>query len=281
VAEHRQSFEAHLKNEQREAALAELKSNWSQRRDELQEHKTCLGQKQHQAREELAIAQRDERRALSRAYAALGQAIQSQREGAAPSGLAAFLGRVSGIEKIRKKIYAYRDRKRQKAHVKKLHLLRRDQEKQRVSMARAQEMHRLDLARRIRSLESIENRERSSLIKKLKTQALLDARGGSSRIPSLPFIVKGRRMELSDQEKHRLGHATEQAFDEAAAGTKEQQQIDLSEAFTRAVEGEKEDDKRGSSEGPMPKIKSRPQRRKRKQRKRADRDNDTDLDRGR
>jgi hypothetical protein len=274
VADYRETLATSLKNEQRETAFEELRHSWDHRRESIATQHKVLTLKQYQEREQLAITQREERRALKRAYIALSRAIQSQREESAPSGLAAFLGRVSGIDLIRKKIYAYREKRRFQAYSKKLLQLRKEQERQRLAQAKQQKMQQLDMQRKIEALAKIEEREKQSLAKQLKAKAWEQLRGGTAKIPAVPFTVKGQKKTLDRRRKEALARKLEDEFDNAVAGAWEQQEIDLAGDFARATSDEKEEDKTGTSEGPRTKVESRRKRRprNRQRRRRQDRD---------
>ena len=130
------------------------------------------------------------------------------------------------------------------------------------------------MQRKIEALAKIEEREKQSLAKQLKAKAWEQLRGGTAKIPAVPFTVKGQKKSLDRRRKEALARKLEDEFDNAVAGVWEQQEIDLAGDFARAASDEKEEDKTGTSEGPRPKVESRRKRRprNRQRRRRQDRD---------
>ena len=112
IAEHRKSIEAHLKFEQRAEAIDQLKRSQAERRQSQEKALAELKQRQHRERLQLAALQRADRDALRGDYLATALRIKQERYAKRPTGLAAFLGRVTGVELIRKKIHQHQDKKR-------------------------------------------------------------------------------------------------------------------------------------------------------------------------
>jgi hypothetical protein len=89
--------------------------------------------------------------------------IKAERAAHRPTGLAAFLGRITGVELITKKVQQYRDRTRYAAHVTQVRDLKERQQREAREFERRQALELLAMERRLKALELIEQRERKSL----------------------------------------------------------------------------------------------------------------------
>ena len=193
------------------------------------------------------------------------------------------MGRVSGVELIRKAVHRYRDRKRYRSYLKERNRLRQRQDRQRRELARRHGMQALDLQRKIRALGHIDKRELKSLEESLRAEQRIANRGGRGHMPVIRIDLKHRGQphaphEARDRRNQWLTDKYEQAM------TRRIKPVDLEEAFTRAAEGEQETGDTGdSSEGPHPQAESRIERarRPRSRPRRKSRTRDRDKDRGR
>ena len=102
-------------------------------------------------------------RRLRAAYLAAVRRIRIERARRRPTGLAAFLGRVSGVALIRKKLQRYRDRKRYEAFLAARRALRDRQEAQWAALVLSHQLQAFELERQERALAQVEQRERESL----------------------------------------------------------------------------------------------------------------------
>lgn len=88
---------------------------------------------------------------------------RNAREQHRPRGLAAFLGRVTGVELVIKKVHKYRDRKRYEEFIEDKQRLKDRQDEHHRDLKRHHDMQALDLQRKVRALAQIEKRELKSL----------------------------------------------------------------------------------------------------------------------
>src|SRR5690606_15628250 len=102
------------------------------------------------------------RQALKAAYLAAQKRVRVERARREPKGLAAFLGRWSGIALVTKKVQRYRDRKRYGAYLAERETLKRRQQHERQVLARRHELQAADIRRKLRALDQVEQRERQS-----------------------------------------------------------------------------------------------------------------------
>lgn len=271
INEHRKSIEDHLKSEQRNEAIKELQHNQSERRKGLEQEQKASGQKQHQDRLDLATKQKAERGSQRAAFLTESRRIRQERHDSKSTGLAAFLGRVSGVELLRKQIHKFQDRKRLERYREDKEHLKLTQGQERKGLKRRHEMQTLDLQRKQRALEKIDKRELKSLEESLKKEIRIKQRGSREQMPSL---APDRKLEKA--RKQDKARETQAEFDNAASGTEKDKEIDLTKDFTKAArEDQTEREDRGSSEGPKPASESKVRRYRRK------RNRDRDNDRGR
>ncbi|GAB3326657.1 relaxase family protein [Haliea atlantica] len=285
--EHRKSLEKDLKNEQAGARLDQLKRHQKARRDETEREAAALRQRQHKERLDLALKHRRERQTLRRQFHAEMKAIRERRHENRPAGLAAFLGRVTGIELVRRKLHKYQDKRRLEAYLAARNRLRDEQRTEREELQRLQEARSLDMGRKLRALDKIERKERKSLETSLKQDIRVQARGGGKQMPSLALDLRppGRRAvphkaknrHISPfADRQRKAEELEAAFGRGVEGTTRRKQVDLEGDFTRAAEGEKGSEGRGASDGPRPAFENKIRRYGSKRRGR-----DNEHDRGR
>lgn len=252
AAGHRAARELFVKNEQRIAQESQEK----QRREELQRKQQprrhavegeakALAERQRQARHEMTQRQKVERAVLRHSHLQESLRIRIERAANKPKGLAAFLGRISGVELITKTIHRYRNAVRHREFLaRKQELAERQQRETRMQL-RVQELETLTMQRRIRALELVEQRERKSLETKLLKDRRIEER---ERIESAPPAPDKKREPHTD------------AFNRAA-----EKPIDLTAEFEKAsgagdAGGESAGD---SAEAPAPESEIKVERRKR------------------
>lgn len=272
AAGHRAAKELFVKNEERIAREAKEK----QRRDELQRMQQprrqaieaegkALAERQRQARQEFSARQWGERAAVRQSHMQEGLRIRIERAANKPKGLAAFLGRISGVELITKTIHRYRDAVRFREFLARKQELAEEQKRELRMQARAQELEALTIKRRLRALELVEQRERKSLETKLLKDRRIEERERSERTP--PALEKARELHTG-------------IFNKAA-----EKPIDLTAEFERASgsAGRSGESAGDSAQDPAPESAIKVERRKRtrerseepeRSSRRAERDND-------
>ena len=265
---HRKEIEGHVRSEQQAEAIAELKRNHAERRKEVEQAQTVLSQKQHQERVGLAANQKALLGARRAAFLMQSKQIRKERFERKPTGLAAFLGRVSGMELLKKQIQKFQDRKRVQRYQEDKGHIKAAQDNERKAQKRHHEMQTLDLQRKQRALEKIEKRELKSLEEALRREVRIKQRGGRDQMPSVAMDLQSAKARRQDKSRE-----MQEQFERAASGREEEKEIDLTKDFTKAArKGQTEREEQGSSEGPKPASKSKIRRYRRKRKR--DRDND-------
>ncbi len=252
AAGHRAAKELFLKNEDRIAREAkqkqrreELQRQQQPRRQGLEQEDKVLAERQQRARLEFAARQWGERAALRQGHLQDGLRIRIERAANKPKGLAAFLGRISGVELITKTIHRYRDAVRHREFIARKQELAERQKREAQTLERRQQLETLTMQRRMKALELVERRERKSLERKLLKDRRIDERERTEHAPPAP-------------EKAREQHTD--VFNKAA-----EKPIDLTADFGRAsgsgnAGGESAGD---SAEAPAPESEIKVERRKR------------------
>lgn len=261
AAEHRKAMEGFREHEQKAEALAELKTRQATRRENLEKQNAALKDRQQEQRQYLANKHRSERDAHNAAHVAETRRIRIARHEREPKGLAAFLGRVSGVAFIRKSFHQYQDRKRRDAFLNDRNVRAEKQARQRRGLERRHLMQKLDMDRKVRSLDQIDHREQKSLEQSLAGEMRSQARGGRDHMPLFSLEPKPKT-----RQRTRLSAEMEKATSP--------KRIDLQKEFFRAASDQQGEGKSGTSEGSHPKERPKINRRRRRKR-------DHDKDRGR
>jgi hypothetical protein len=264
VKDHRKSVEAHLKADKHEAEKDKLKRAQEKRRAAQEKEAADLRERQQKDRTRLEREQRARRDTQRREYLDKARQIKAERARNRPTGLAAFLGRVTGVALIRRKLRKREDSKRLQSFQMARENLKAHQRDERLALQRAQEMQSLAMNRQIARLAQVEAKELKSFDEMHCKKMRVRARGGRNQMPSLDktFRPRGRRA-APHKSKHRhykpltakqaeQAQEMEQGFGRAVAGKTRKKEVDLERDFTRAASGEKGDGTRGSSEGRKP-----------------------------
>ncbi len=252
AAGHRAAMELFRKDENRAAREAKenarreaLQRRQQDRRAPVEQESKGLIARQRQVRSDLATQHKGERAALRQGYLQESKRIRLDRAAHRPQGLAAFIGRITGVELITKKVHQYRDKTRFAAHLTRKRGLTEDQQREAASLERRQSLETLTMERRLRALVLVEERELRSLENTLLKDRRIEDRERSGRQPA-PI------------EPSRDPHTD--VFNKAA-----KKPIDLSAEFTRAAQGgEGEDEVSGdAAQQPAPESEVKIVRRRR------------------
>lgn len=195
AAAHCAALELFEKNERRAAREAreherrqELQRKQQPRRQGVEQEDKALAARQRQARHQFSEQQKQIRAVFRQGYLQESRRIKAERAAYRPTGLAAFLGRITGVELITKKVQQYRDATRFKAFLAQKKELTERQQGEAREFERRQALEGLAMQRRLRALELVEQRERKSLeVALLKERRVEDReRQDGSRAPQEP-----------------------------------------------------------------------------------------------
>jgi hypothetical protein len=236
-----------------------------ERRQTLEGEAAALRHRQHEERMQLVAAQKAARHEQQSAYLAEQKRIRLERAQRKLKGLAAFLGRVTGIALITRKVQRYRDRKRYGAYLALRAALKKIQKDERDALARGHELQAADMRRRLRALDQIEKRERQTL----ETAALKARRQAiNARHVHMPSLAPAHvRQDGMGAREPRAPLAQE--FARGAGQPMQEEQVRLTQAFERVSGGaEDESGEAGGTDAPAPaaveKIRRRRERRRRR-----------------
>jgi hypothetical protein len=205
AAGHRAAMELFRTNEQREAQEARQKESRDALQRKQQDRRAPLGQesnaladRQRRAGQELATRQKDARAMLRQGYLQETKRIRLDRAAHRPQGLAAFIGRITGVELITKKIQQYRDKTRYDAFLAQKRELTERQQLETSALARRLELETLTMHRRIRALELVEQRELRSLETALLKERRIEERKRTGREP-MPIEPSRAHLDLFNE----------------------------------------------------------------------------------
>lgn len=197
AAAHRAAQELFRKEEDRAAREAkenqrrvELRRQQQPRRAAVEQEAKVHSGKQRANRLAFSQMQKSERSAFHQGYLQESRRIKLDRAAHRPTGLAAFIGRVTGVELITKKIHQYRDAARYKLFVLQKKELADRQQRDAATFERRQELESAKIQWRLRALDQLEKRELRSLETKLVKERRIEDRERTDRAPPPPEPVR-------------------------------------------------------------------------------------------
>lgn len=202
---HRQALKDFQKSQEHADKLDELKERHANKREQHEREANKLRQRQQKELAALERTQKSERSAQRKDYLQETQRIKDNRDTARPTGLAAFLGKVSGFEAIRSLLHKHQDQKRHDAFAVEKLLIEARQTAARDELQRGHEMQGFDMERRRRALAQSETRERRSLELAQEKQRNIGMRRGVAHMPSL-------QLELSPPGRRAVPHKAMNRF---------------------------------------------------------------------
>ncbi len=266
AAVHRKASESFFKSQALEEKIAALKVKQAKRRKKVEIQRNAMAGRQKQERHALYEKQGVTRAVLRSSYLAEAKRIRMERNRRQPKGLAGFLGRVSGVQLVIRKVQKHQDKKRTRAFLEEKRQLVDRQERQRKEQGFRHEMQALDMQRNVRALDQIDRREMKSLETELIKEQRMRSRSGKSHMPALTLDPNGAgRLEpdhdrkAHEQELKRLHREFDGEMFE------EEDEIDLTQEFSRAAGNDGFDDGGGDG-GRAPDLGPKLRRRRRRKR---------------
>lgn len=252
VADLRKAREQFAKAQGDGQRLAKLEAMHQARRAELAVAQKALREQQRQERAALEREQLAARRALKAGYLAHVRSVRAARAEVRPSGLAAFLGRVTGVSFVLHKLHRHRDARAFRAFVEARTQMAAAQKQAALGLQRRQEVRGLETARQLKALTKVEARERQALeVKRMREQRTMQ-RSGLDHMKSLSLELKPKGRGVSvrkakDRYRDRTG-AEERALRQVLQEEERQQQpsqaVELQQAWQEAL----------VREGPWPQV---------------------------
>lgn len=249
AAQHRKAIEDFEKVRVEAEQDDRLRAQQAARREELEGEAALLQDAQRTDRAQLAARHTAARQRLRADYLAERKRIRIARAQNAPKGLAAFLGRVTGVALIIRKVQRYRDSQRFEAHLASKRQLAAQQRAEQQSLARRHELQGADMQRKLRALKDIEERERKSLAQARTRERRQRINSRHEHMPTFALELNppGRKA-APHKAKNRYISPVRQELAEAAKEErpKRSRTIKLIEEFERATRDETGD---GTSSG--------------------------------
>ena len=169
---HRAQFEQHENHLHRAEQREKLDRQQQARRDQASAKLEALKAEQADERAATLQAQARERGDARSIYLEQMRATRADREAKRPKGLAGFLGKVTGVDLIRRKVHRHQDKQRMAAFQAEKQARLERQDDARRQQEHAQHVRLVEQERRMRTLGQLEARERASL----ETTALRERR---------------------------------------------------------------------------------------------------------
>jgi hypothetical protein len=255
VDQHQKVIEEFAKAQARSDRVDILRRMQAERRTKIEQEQAALARQQSQERSKLEARQSEARQALRHGYLEEVRQIRAARAARAPTGLAAFLGRVTGVQAVLHTLHRHQDKKRYERYAEGQEVLGAAQRDERALQQRGHELKALDMQRQLRALSQVEQRELRALENDLLRQVRIKGRGHAEHMPglSLKLTPKGRPA-APYKAKNRYARRPAEGAEERCAGTFDRavqrvlDPLNLSEAFSRAASGG-EAGGQGSSDG--------------------------------
>ena len=253
VERHRAAIDKDVSEDERATALQSLKAEQAARRQELLQERQSLETRQQGEASRLAGQLRDARVSLRRGYLEQRRRIHQQRYENRPTGLAAFLGRVTGVEALRALLHRRQDTKAFKAYRDQLAGLLSAQTRERRALAQRHLAETLEQARREKALTRVDRREIVALLRDLRTaQRVLNRGDSEGRMPSLALVAaQARRTPAPAVDRapvHQVGDL--RAVFEDAATRSPNELPDVLSAFARAAQRQRSERETADDKAP-------------------------------
>jgi hypothetical protein len=266
AAQHRQAIDAFEKARVESAQAERLAADQAERRRAVEDEATTLSRAQGLERSALAAAQLAARRALRAGYLADARRIRAHRAHNRPTGLAAFLGKVTGVALITKKYQRYQDGRRFAAYAARKDRLTAAQRDESGLLLRRHELEGADVHRRLRGLAAIERKERESLALARTGDARRRLNRRHEHLPTFALkLAPPGRKDAPYKAKNRYISPIAHELAEAAKEKPPSRPVRLADDFKRAAREESsgETDTGGNASGalqglPSPQIEITP-----------------------
>lgn len=242
VADHRKVIERSVSEDRYADRLAELKHSQLERRVAVERERARLDGEQRDSRLEQQRAHKAERDDQRRGHRQEVKDVRAARDRNRPTGLAAFLGRITGVDLVRRAIHRHQDRQRHKAYREERGEVKARQERDARALEVRLKIQAQEVARKEAALAKVDKRELAAFMRDQRTDQRIRDRGGEDVMPSLEHLVAVEEAVEVRREVDLIA-----AFGKAKSKGPEGSS-DLLGAFSRAAEDREESDGRDESE---------------------------------
>jgi len=236
AAKHRAERERLRKSEQQAEQLEILQRSQDERREKLERQHAEMQQRQEEERRTLDLDNAARAQAMTAEHAGQDFEIQFRRASSAPTGLAAFLAKVSGVAYVRRQLHQREDRRRLERQLEERRLLDQQNEDKRREMERLQQLARIEQRRKQHALELTFVRERRSVETAQQRQQATELRRGHDHMPALGLKLgpPGRKAVPHKAKNRHIARATEE-MNVKAAPRPEREPLHIREDFSFAA----------------------------------------------
>jgi len=209
VAEHRKLIETALSEETYASQLAVLKHQQQERREGLKQAVIQAVQQRQHLRQAQTLAHKTERSAVRSAHRQHMEAVKAQRYENRATGLAAFLGRVTGMALVRKAWHRRQDRQEIEAYRAQRAQVKARQAQESRALERHIALDAKELERQQSAMRRVERRELAAFLRDQRKEQRIRDRNGGQNMPSLHDLIK--QVRDTAPKRHDLLGAFEQA----------------------------------------------------------------------
>lgn len=185
AAKYRLQIEKRVSEGRNAERHAELNHAQNLRRQSLTQQRTELIKEHVLERDRQIARHRLERHEERRAHIEAMRTVRVKRQEFWRTGLARFLGAITGVNAIRRAVHRYQDGKLLEIQHAQRSRLAEKQREERQSLSTQQSRQKLAADRKLRSLEKIEKREANALARDLLKMERIRQRGPEDEMPSL------------------------------------------------------------------------------------------------
>jgi len=185
VARHRALLERELKADARADGLAQLQHSQRERRTDITRTIRLLTNRQQAQRQALFGEHRAQRSVLRHAHLEGMRAVRQARHENRPTGLAAFLGRVTGIEHLRKVLHRRDDARRLSRYGEQRKALQIEQRWKEQALERRLKLQMQELTRQQTAFKKLDRRELAAFLRDQRRTFREQQRANSDEMPSL------------------------------------------------------------------------------------------------
>lgn len=195
VKQHFNQYKAFKTNSAHLEKIEALRASQKHRRQKLEKALQSLKTKQQGEKTNLDSQLRVERANLQSQYLEHQRSIRANRRKYLPTGLAHFLGKVTGTNLVLKNIQRHQDAKRYKQYLEQRNILVQTQKEQALILQRSHEMQLLEIRRQLRAFDQVEQRELKALNTSLEQSDRHQSRKGLEHMPRFELTLSppGRR----------------------------------------------------------------------------------------
>jgi hypothetical protein len=263
AADHRKAMEGFDQARKEQTKADDIRAREAERRKDALEKIRTMKRRQLGEKRKLEALQKRDRMTLKAQHLAQAKHVRAQRVKEKVRGLAAFLSRITGMDKVIHQVRRHRDRAQLEKYKQAQQKLRA---RQGHDMANLRERHRmqfLDLKRQVRAVDKVEKREKQSRERRSLKEARANhrARKGVEHMQAIDMRrYDALRKSVKDKQRGTDHDADRHHADQGKRRSRDLDQwrgswSRLTEFFKQASSGDKDDEKgeRGSGDALKPK----------------------------